>query len=613
MKKRMLALLLALIMTLSVLSVTAGAAGKTSLFADVTTADWFYDAVDYVNSNDLMTGTDKGFAPNDATTRAQIWAILARLSGEHYDRNTTDWYASYQLWAIRNSISDGSDPNGKITRQQLAAMLYRYATRMGIVSSGLWADLTVFPDCASVSAYALEAMQWAVGSGLMQGMDGKLSPQGTATRGQVATILQRLCQTWALLPQNDLSGVLTALQTTHQSHTHDYTYTDNNDGTHTATCFCGETKTSAHSIAWDGKTCICGYTVEPWSGTSAPETELTLRIENDGWVYDEERDTKGDVIRIYTAEELAAYAKHVNEGHSAVTDKVLLMNDINLGGIDWTPIGTTEHPFRARIFDGQGHTIYNLCCNGGAKNPKDLTAVNQGLFGVTFTNGNVIEIMNLNLHNADVYAKNSAGALIGCLDTEMSSYWKAGYTGVHHINRTGKVTIEGGNSGGLAGSPVGHWALQTGFKFITIDADEGSYLSNITAREKSGSGVGGALGGVVAVAAWDRGSNDITSNLDVVGAAGNVGGIVGIGNQYWENISCTCDVTVKGVTPTASGKYNYGLAIGGFVSVWDHSDMTAARRASISATGTLRLEMKDDGGVLFTNGQNTNAIGEFIW
>lgn len=246
MKRRILALVLAVIMTVSVLSVTAGAAGKTSLFPDVTTADWFYYAVDYVNSNGLMTGTGKGFAPNDATTRAQIWAILARLDGNNYDRNTGDWYANYQLWAIRNSISDGSEPNGKITREQLAAMLYRYAIRKSFVGTGTWADLSVFPDHAKVSRYAAEAMQWAVGSGLVQGMDGKLNPQGTATSAQVATILWRMCEKWALLQEEDLSGILGALQSIYQ-HAHDYTYTSNRNFTHTGVCGCGKSVTEACS------------------------------------------------------------------------------------------------------------------------------------------------------------------------------------------------------------------------------------------------------------------------------------------------------------------------------------------------------------------------------
>lgn len=276
MKKRILALVLAVIMTVSLLSVTAGAAGKTSLFTDVTTADWFYGAVDYVNSNGLMTGTGKGFAPNDATTRAQIWAILARLDGNNYDRNTGDWYASYQLWAIRNNISDGSAPNGKITREQLAAMLYRYAIRMGFVWTGAWADLSVFSDCGKVSSYAAEAMQWAVGSGLIQGMDGKLNPQGTATRAQVATILWRMCEKWALLPEKEIVNLLPAINPG-SLHTHSFSYTSRDDGTHTASCKCGHStiETCTYSIT-EGEntntyTCTkCGYTYTAASNVTTP-------------------------------------------------------------------------------------------------------------------------------------------------------------------------------------------------------------------------------------------------------------------------------------------------------------------------------------------------------
>lgn len=351
-----------------------------------------------------------------------------------------------------------------------------------------------------------------------------------------------------------------------------------------------------------------------WNGTVATQADLEAAIST--WVYHKDENTGAETLgRLFTIsspELLAAYAQYINEGNGLRTDKVVLSEDIDLGNQPWTPIGTAEHPFQASVFDGQGHTISNLRVNGGAENPTDLEATNQGFFGVTYTNGNIVEIKNLNIHNADIYAKNSAGAVIGCLDTAQSVYWLAGYTGVHDITLTGKVTIEGGNSGGIAGSPVEHWALQTGFSNIVIDVEEGSYLSNVRARELSGDGVGGALGGVVAIAAWDRGSTNIQSNLDVIGVAGNVGGIVGVGNQVWYEITYTGDVTVKGVTPSENGKYNYGLAIGGFAPVWHHSDMSAAIRATISATGTLRLELTN-GTVVNTNGQASDAIGGFFW
>lgn len=351
-----------------------------------------------------------------------------------------------------------------------------------------------------------------------------------------------------------------------------------------------------------------------WDGSVATEEQLLATVTN--YVYSRNEETGAETIgrqfNISSPELLAAYAVYVNRGKCCTTDKVVLTEDINLGNQNWTPIGTTEHPFVARTFDGQNHKISNLTLNGGAENPTDLLATNQGLIGVTYTNGTIVEIMNLEIHNANIYAMNSAGALIGCLDTAQSSYFLAGYTGVHDIKLTGKVTIEGGNSGGISGSPVAHWALQTGFSKITIDVEDGSYLSNIKARELSGTGVSGALGGVVAIAAWDRGSTDIESNLDVSGVAGNVGGIVGVGNQVWYQINYTGDVTVKGVTPRADGKYNYGLAIGGFAPVWHHYDMNTTRRATVVATGTLTLELTN-GTTVNSNGQASDAIGGFFW
>ena len=162
-------------------------------YADVQTNDWYFGAVQYVTENGLMNGTGKGFEPNLATSRAMIWTILARMS----DVNTAssgEWYAVAQQWAIANSVSDGTMPNGTITREQLAAMLYRYAVSKGMVKGPATADLSVFADANSVSNYAVEAMQWAVSTGLIGGMDGKLNPQGSATRAQVATMLMRFAE-----------------------------------------------------------------------------------------------------------------------------------------------------------------------------------------------------------------------------------------------------------------------------------------------------------------------------------------------------------------------------------------------------------------------------------
>lgn len=162
-------------------------------YDDVKPGDWYYSAVEYVTVNGLMNGTGNGFEPNLATSRAMIWTILARMSGV----DTTsggEWYAIAQQWAVANGVSDGTMPNGTITREQLAAMLYRYAVSKGMVKGPATADLSVFADANSVSSYAVEAMQWAVSTGLIGGMDGKLNPQGSATRAQVATMLMRFAE-----------------------------------------------------------------------------------------------------------------------------------------------------------------------------------------------------------------------------------------------------------------------------------------------------------------------------------------------------------------------------------------------------------------------------------
>ncbi len=163
-------------------------------YLDVNESDWYYEAVKYVTVNGLMNGTGASrFEPNLATSRAMIWTILARMSGVDTTGGSV-WYAAAQQWAIATGVSDGTNPNGTITREQLAAMLYRYAVSKGMVTAPVTADLSIYSDAASVSAYAVEAMQWAVGTGLINGMAGRLNPQGSATRAQVATMLMRFAQ-----------------------------------------------------------------------------------------------------------------------------------------------------------------------------------------------------------------------------------------------------------------------------------------------------------------------------------------------------------------------------------------------------------------------------------
>ena len=160
-------------------------------YPDVQADDWYSGAVQFVTEEKLMTGTGKGFEPNAATTRAMLWTILARMDGADTNASGGAWYAAAQDWAVEHGVSDGTSPDGRITREQLATMLYRYAQSRGLVKADAQGDLSVFSDSASVSPYAVEAMRWAVGAGIVNGMDGKLDPQGEATRAQMATMLMR--------------------------------------------------------------------------------------------------------------------------------------------------------------------------------------------------------------------------------------------------------------------------------------------------------------------------------------------------------------------------------------------------------------------------------------
>ena len=165
------------------------ALAKDLLFTDVTSTDWFYSDVKYAYETGLMTGTSgTAFSPEAPVTRGMVMTILARREGIRTDRYTP-WYAAGCEWAKANGISDGSNPEAPVIREQLAAMLYRYAALKG-------RDLTAgenlnFTDASDVSAYALPALQWATGEKILTGSNGALNPQAPAARAHLAAILHR--------------------------------------------------------------------------------------------------------------------------------------------------------------------------------------------------------------------------------------------------------------------------------------------------------------------------------------------------------------------------------------------------------------------------------------
>ena len=174
-------------------------------FADVSSSDWFYNDVRYVYEKGIMDGTGADrFSPNAPLTRAMIVTILYRMAGSPSVSGSSDftdvaagkWFAKAVAWAAANGIVNGYGsglfgPNDPVTREQLAAILYRYAVYGGMTAVTLEENLGGFADTAQLSAYAIQAMNWAVGQGLINGSGSNLVPKAQATRAQVAAIIHR--------------------------------------------------------------------------------------------------------------------------------------------------------------------------------------------------------------------------------------------------------------------------------------------------------------------------------------------------------------------------------------------------------------------------------------
>lgn len=169
-------------------------AGKEQIrFDDVSDNAWYASAVRYAVENGLMNGTGTGkFSPAASTTRGMVMTILARMAGA--DTSGTPWYAAGMNWAKANGVSDGTNTTASVTREQLVTMLFRYAAAHGMESVTLEENLSRFTDKASVSAWAVPAMNWAVRQGLIEGSNGLLRPQANASRAEVAAILMRFAQ-----------------------------------------------------------------------------------------------------------------------------------------------------------------------------------------------------------------------------------------------------------------------------------------------------------------------------------------------------------------------------------------------------------------------------------
>ncbi|MBR5239588.1 MAG: S-layer homology domain-containing protein [Clostridia bacterium] len=176
-------------------------------FPDVQKNDWYYESVKYAYENNLMQGTDNGFEPNTKMTRAMLVTTLYRMQPTEVteaihnfsDVSKDSWYADAVFWAVTNKIVNGVSetefmPDQEVTREQMALMLLRYAKMQGMDVSGS-SNLEIYADKNEISDWATEAIQWANAALLLTGTDGAtLSPKGTATRAQVATVLMRFSQ-----------------------------------------------------------------------------------------------------------------------------------------------------------------------------------------------------------------------------------------------------------------------------------------------------------------------------------------------------------------------------------------------------------------------------------
>jgi hypothetical protein len=195
-------------LTLKPGGVEANPVPEKGAWSDVSDGAWYADAVDYVMGDGLFDEQGSGtFAPGAPMTRAMLVTALYRLAGEPAVTNFTDFsditrgspLSAAAGWAVGAGVSDGVGngafaPDNGITREQIATMFYRYTTGLGADTSAK-GDLSAFTDSGKISAWATEALIWANGEKLINGMgDGTIAPQGTATRAQVAQILLNYAQ-----------------------------------------------------------------------------------------------------------------------------------------------------------------------------------------------------------------------------------------------------------------------------------------------------------------------------------------------------------------------------------------------------------------------------------
>lgn len=165
-------------------------------YSDVASDDWYSEAVYFADTNGLMSGVPGGaFSPDTTVSRSMMVTVLYRMAGSpEVESDGAEWYSDARAWSVENGISDGYNMDGEITREQAAAMLFRYAVMSGMDAVTMEENLIGYSDSDSISEYAVSAMNWAVGKGIITGYDDLLAPQSGATRAQLAAILMRYAE-----------------------------------------------------------------------------------------------------------------------------------------------------------------------------------------------------------------------------------------------------------------------------------------------------------------------------------------------------------------------------------------------------------------------------------
>ncbi len=159
------------------------------LYADVTEADWYYGAVEYVTENGIMIGVgDNRFDPAGDTTRGALATMLARFDGQELPQ-TDPWYQAGMDWAVEAGVSDGTMPDQAVTCVQAVTMMWRLVGEPEVE-----ADLSGYTDTAEIPSWGRQAVEWAVASGIMQGSDHQLTPTDPATRAEIAQLMMKFCQ-----------------------------------------------------------------------------------------------------------------------------------------------------------------------------------------------------------------------------------------------------------------------------------------------------------------------------------------------------------------------------------------------------------------------------------